>query len=35
VHGNEDVMYDFKIKLMEAGFNNIEIPDLDSFYELH
>ncbi len=35
VHGNEDVMYDFKINLMEAGFNNIEIPDLDSFYELH
>jgi metallo-beta-lactamase family protein len=35
VHGNEDVMYDFKIKLMEAGFNNIEIPDLDSFYDLH
>jgi metallo-beta-lactamase family protein len=35
VHGNEDVMFDFKIKLMEAGFNHIEIPNLDDYYELH
>jgi metallo-beta-lactamase family protein len=35
VHGNEDVMYDFKVKLMETGFNNIEIPDLNDYYELH
>jgi len=35
VHGNEDVMSDFKIKLMEVGFNNIEIPVLNDFYELH
>lgn len=35
VHGNEEVMYDFKTKLIETGFNNIEIPDLNDFYELH
>jgi len=35
VHGNEDVMGDFKIKLMEVGFNNIAIPELNDFYELH
>ena len=35
VHGNEDVMIDFKSKLVATGFNNIEIPDLNDFYELH
>lgn len=35
VHGNEDVMYDFKAKLIETGYNHIEIPDLNDFYELH
>jgi len=34
VHGNEDVMNDFKVKLMEIGYNNIEIPDLNDYYEL-
>ncbi len=34
VHGNEDVMFDFKIKLMEAGFNHVEIPDLNDYYDL-
>ena len=35
VHGNEDVMFDFKAKLIESGFSNIEIPDLNDYYELH
>ena len=35
VHGNEDVMFDFKTKLIESGFSNIEIPDLNDYYELH
>lgn len=35
VHGNEDVMIDFKVKLEEKGFSNIELPDLNDYYELH
>lgn len=34
VHGNEDVMVDFKIKLTESGFNDIEIPNLNDYFEL-
>ncbi len=35
VHGNEDVMYDFKIKLMERGYTDVVIPDLNNYYELN
>jgi metallo-beta-lactamase family protein len=34
VHGNEDVMYDYKIKLLEKGFTDVVIPELKQTVEL-